>query len=240
MTLIILTLIAVLTSVISGLVGMAGGIVLLSLMTFFVPWNVLIPVHGIVQLISNGSRCLMLRKKINYKVFIPFILGLPFGVIVATLIVGQLSSADIPLLFVVILILYTLFKPKKMPPLKIPMWAFSILGLVTGFFTLLVGATGPLIAPFFLRDDLAKEEIVATKAACQAIGHLFKLPAFFYLGFNYGEYLTMIISMSVAAIVGTKLGVLLLGRINEQYFRVIYKLALGAAALRLLYKIFIV
>ncbi len=238
MTLIILTLIAVLTSIISGVVGMAGGIVLLSLMTFFVPWNVLIPVHGIVQLISNSSRVILLRKKIYFKIFIPFIIGLPFGVAIATFIVGQLENADIPLLFVVALISYALFKPKKLPALKIPMWSFSILGLVTGFFTLLVGATGPLIAPFFLRDDLTKEEIVATKAACQAAGHLLKLPAFFYLGFEYGEYMPMILSMSVAAIVGTKLGVLILGRMNEDIFRVIYKLALGAAALRILYKIF--
>jgi hypothetical protein len=47
-----------------------------------------------------------------------------------------------------------------------------------GAFLVFFGAVGPLIARFFLRSDISKEELVATKAACQWAGHLVKIPLF--------------------------------------------------------------
>ena len=42
---------------------------------------------------------------------------------------------------------------------NVPMFIYPIIGLIAGFVTIFIGATGPLIAPFFLRDDLDKEGI---------------------------------------------------------------------------------
>lgn len=44
---------AVGTAAISAVVGMAGGVTLLSIMILFMPLNAAIPIHGIVQLVSN-------------------------------------------------------------------------------------------------------------------------------------------------------------------------------------------
>lgn len=216
---------------------MAGGIVLLSFMTFFLSLEVIIPVHGIVQLASNGSRTLFLFKDVNRRIFGFFAIGAPIGMFLSAYFVQRLDDERLPYLLIAALIFYVLFKPKKLPPLKIPIPAYAVLGLVTGFLGLLVGATGPLKAPFFLRDDLAKNEIVGTKAACQTMVHLMKLPAFLYLGFAYEEHLVMIGAMVAGALLGTKLGVMALGRMNEAFFRWLYRIALFAAAMRLLYKV---
>ena len=59
-------------------------------------------------------------------------------------------------------------------------------GVLAGIATVFIGAMGPLIAPLFINDKLKKESVIATKAACQASGHLGKMPIFFFLfGVDY-------------------------------------------------------
>ncbi len=123
-----------------------------------------------------------------------------------------------------------------MPSLQIPYWAYSILGLFVGVLNPIIGAIGPIYGPFLLRDDLIKEEIIATQATLQAVSHLMKIPAFLYLGFRYEEHLLLFIIMILAVILGTKYGIRLFKRINEENFRLFYRAALLFAAIRLLYK----
>ncbi|MCB0341872.1 MAG: sulfite exporter TauE/SafE family protein [Bdellovibrionales bacterium] len=236
--LLILFLFSVATATLSGVIGMAGGVTLLSLMTFVLPFSAVVPIHGVVQLVSNSSRAYFLRKNIIRPVVGWFALGLPIGVAVTVWLIQQINNKEALLLLIAAMIFYVLLKPKKLPSLKIPMWAFFFVGIAVGFLGPLVGATGPFIAPFFLRNDFSKENIVGTKAAIQFLGHVVKVPAFLYLGFDYLEYLLLIIVMSVGAIYGTNLGVNLLGRVNESLFRRLYQVALFFAALRILYKVF--
>lgn len=226
------------TAIISAVAGMAGGIVLLSIMTFFLNFQVIVPIHGCVQLLSNSSRCWFLRKSIYWDIFFPFLIGLPFGTILAVKLIKSLPSKEYFLLAICALIFYTLFKPKKLPSLVIPKWSFSIIGFVVGLLGPIIGATGPLMAPFFLRPDMTKENVVATKSSVQTIGHLAKIPAFIALDFPYMDYITLILLMGIASIIGTKAGVLILGKVEEKVFRYIYKSALFIAALRILYKIY--
>lgn len=236
-TAIILGLLALGTSIISGVVGMAGGITLLSLMTFLMPMSDIVAVHGAVQLVSNASRCYFLRHKIVKDVTVFFFLGAPLGVLGAYSLLSMVVSRSWFYWPILILIGYTLFKPKKMPGIIIPKRGFFFLGVVTGFLGPLIGATGPLMAPFFLRDDLDREEIVATKAVTQMFTHLLKIPLFLSLHFPYQSYTLVIILMVIGAIVGTRLGVHLLGKTSEVIFRRIYKFALFFAALRLIWKL---
>jgi len=232
-----LCLITIGTSIISGVVGMAGGITLLSLMTFMMPLEHIVPVHGVVQLVSNGSRCYFLRRNINKQITLYFFLGAPLGVVGAYFLIEQVPSKAWFYWPIILLIAYTLFKPKKMPKIKMPNGGFFWLGILTGFLGPLIGATGPLLAPFFLREDLDKKEIVATKAITQMFTHLLKIPLFLSLDFSYRDYSWVIVMMVIGAVVGTKLGVILLGKTSENVFRWIYKSALAIAALRLIWKL---
>lgn len=237
MTEVTLGLIAVFTSIISAVAGMAGGTVLLAAMTFVLTWEAIVPVHGLVQLASNGSRSFFLAKKINKKIFMYYALGAPIGAFIAYFLIKQLTNEALPQLLIVALIAYVLFKPKKMPDLKIPVPGFFILGMTAGFLGLLIGAVGPLLGPFFLRKDLEKEQIVATMATCQVVTHAIKVPVFLMLGFDYSGYILLIVTMTLAAVLGSKLGLLLLGKMNEKVFRWIYQIALAGAAIRIVYKL---
>jgi uncharacterized membrane protein YfcA len=237
--LLILSLCTIVTSMISGVVGMAGGVLLLSIMTFFVEYKMLIPLHGVVQLVSNFSRTMYLRKNIRMDFLTPFILGAPFGFLIAFYILKEVSNTNYYYLLLSFFILYAVFKPKNLPEFKLAGYQWGVLGLFAGIQGALIGVTGPLLSPFYLRSDLKKEEIVATKAAQQIITHLFKIPLFLSLEFNYTEHFDLIIIMSLAAVFGTYLGVKLLGKVNESLFKILFKSFLLIAALRLMYKFWV-
>ena len=75
-----------------------------------------------------------------------------------------------------------------------------------------------------------------TEAVSMMVTHLGKIPVFLSLEFAYKDYALLIFALCVAAVIGTKVGVTLLNRMDENLFRTIFKTALVLAALRLLYK----
>ena len=227
---------ATVTSVISAVAGMGGGVVLLSIMTFFLGIEVIVPIHGIVQLASNSTRTFSLLSNVKRNIFFPAVLTMPIGTYLSVQLIQSIQNREVLYFLIAGIIFYTLFKPKKMPSLQIPPWSFSILGFVAGFLNPLIGATGPLLAPFYLRDDLKKEEIIATKAAVQTFGHLIKIPAFLFLGFEYSKYALLILLMVIAVIFGTRFGIKILKGIDEKTFRLVFRGALFIAATRVLYK----
>ncbi|OUR97340.1 hypothetical protein A9Q84_13530 [Halobacteriovorax marinus] len=226
-----------LTAIISAVSGMGGGIVLLSILTLFLDISVIVPIHGVVQLISNSTRTWLLRDNVIRKIFLWFCAGVPIGTLISIKIIKTIQNKDIFLIFIAVLIFYSVFKPKRLPEIKLPYWCFSFVGVCVGILGPLIGATGPFIAPFFIRSDFTKEQIVATKSSVQVVGHLVKLPTFFYLGFNYLEHVNLIAVLTVGALLGTHLGVKILGKIQEKSFRYIFKGALLFAGLRILYKV---
>ena len=53
----VLIIAALLTSTLSAMIGMGGGIILLGLMAMLIPHGyIVIALHGMIQLIGNGTR----------------------------------------------------------------------------------------------------------------------------------------------------------------------------------------
>ena len=229
----------VFTSIISGVIGMGGGVLLLSILSFFLPYELLIPIHGLIQLISNFSRSFYLRKHIKWNFFIPFLIGAPFGVVLVYFVIKNITAPNFYYLLLALFITYVVFKPKRMPSFILSSKQWGVLGFFSAIQGSLIGATGPLIAPFYLRDDISKEEVVATKAAQQIVTHALKIPLFLSLSFSYIPHLEMIVLLSLAAVFGTFLGVKILGKVNEKTFKKVFKVMLIFAAARLYYKFWI-
>lgn len=233
-----LTISAFLTSIISGVLGMGGGIVLLSVMTIFLNPTTLIPIHGVVQLVSNSARTFYLRKYIKKNFFFYYLLGLPIGAFISALLLRQYISDLGVYIALALVIMYSVFKPKKLPELKIKTKYWVIVGALTGILAILVGAVGPLLAVFFIRDDLSKEEIISTKSVMQLAAHLIKIPAFLFLEFDYIQHLNIIFPMCIAVIIGTKVGVSLLKKVDKNSFKFLFKGVLFLAGVRICFRIF--
>lgn len=235
----LLALISILTSIVSGVTGMAGGVLLLSAMSFFLPYHLLIPIHGIVQFISNSSRAFYLKKHIRFDFLAPYFIGAPIGIFIAYKILTKLENPSFYYLFLALFIIYSVFKPKRIPEIRLNKIGWFILGIVASIQSSLLGATGPLLAIFYMREDISKEEIVANKAFQQLGSHLLKIPLFLSMSFNYFEYSALIILMCLGATIGTYVGVNFLKKLDDKKFKLIFKFFLLIAAMRLFYKFWI-
>ena len=107
----LLILTAGLTSLITAAMGIGGGVLLLAIMATIVPVTALIPVHGLVQLGSNGNRAWMTRQHTDWALVKRFILGAVLGALIASFIVVQLPLNWIQF-SVAAFILYLVWGPK--------------------------------------------------------------------------------------------------------------------------------
>lgn len=210
---------ALATSLLSGLVGMAGGVVLMAVLVNILPVSSAMVLHGITQFTANGSRTLILRKHLMWQLLPGYILG-------ASVAVAGFSA----LLFVpeasVVLILVGLFpwlarlQPKS-SALNITRPASNIIcGFSVTSAQLLAGAAGPLLDLFYLNSGLDRQTVVANKALTQTIGHLLRI-------FYYGAIISvatplpnwLFLAAAIAAVIGTRLGTWLLARWDDQRFQ---------------------
>jgi uncharacterized membrane protein YfcA len=63
-----LAAVAVVTSFISGIFGMAGGMLLIGFLLMMLPVPVAMVFHGVIQIAANGWRSYLWRRHINWAV----------------------------------------------------------------------------------------------------------------------------------------------------------------------------
>ena len=212
-----LILAAFITSSISAVLGMGGGIILLGIMAIIIPEGyVVVALHGIIQLVSNFTRSFVFRQHIKKDIIRQYLPGAVLGLSLSALIIFLLitlfqveSAKEIKIDFlkpiIGIFILWFLFGRRPQPKDDHP--NFFGVGMVSGITTVFIGATGPLIAPFFIKGKLTKETIIANKAICQAISHAGKIPLFIlFFQFDYFAELDVLLPLVVAVFIGTNFG----------------------------------
>lgn len=167
-----------LTSTLSGIFGMAGGLVLLGILLLLLPVGTAIAVQGAIQLIANGSRAYFSRAYIDWRVLSIMTLGL---LVAAALLFALRYQPDLASVCIVIgLLPILLWIPQSWLALDAskPHHAF-ICGLLGGGINLAVGVAGPTIDMFFIRTPMDRRTIIATKAAAQVVNHAAKI-AFYW------------------------------------------------------------
>ena len=242
---VILIVAAFITSSISAVLGMGGGIILLGIMAIIIPEGyVVVALHGIVQLISNLTRSFVFRQYIRKDIISQYLPGAILGLSLSSFIIFilisffQVESAkeikiDLLKPLIGIFILWFLFGKQYKVRTEQP--HFFGVGTLSGISTVFIGATGPLIAPFFLKGKLTKENIIANKAICQAISHFGKIPLFvLFFEFNYFIKLQILLPLIAAVIVGTNVGKQILEFVPDKIFRILFKGALTIIAVKLI------
>jgi len=225
------------SSFITSVTGMAGGILMFSSATSVLPIRSAIAIHGVVQAFSNLWRSWLLRNYIIWPMLLPFLIGSLIGALLTTVFIADFITEQMALSILIVLISYSILNPKMIKELKITNKQFSVVGVITSSLGLIAGAIDPLLAIFFMRDDLSKEQIVATKSAMQFICHSIKIPAFIYLGFDFKENLTLITILTISATLGTFAGVRSLRKIPQNIFFNLMKIFLIISGLNIAYQL---
>ena len=96
---------------------------------------------------------------------------------------------------------------------------FLPLGLAVSIFSALIGATGPVLNPFYLNYGLQKEPMIATKTANSFLVGLTKIGSYTFFGALHGELWLYGIVIGVAAGIASYVGKQILGEISSRLFR---------------------
>lgn len=221
---------SLMTSFITAAFGIGGGVVLIALLAVLLPPAALIPVHGAVQLGSNGGRLAIMLRHVHTGSLIPFTLGSLLGAGLGGMVFIQVPPWAVQF-GLAGFILWSVFG--RLPPIG-GRHIFAG-GAISSFLTMLFGATGPFVAALVKTMRLSPVDHVATHAALMTLQHLLKIVTFGILGFAYGAYLPLVIAMVISGFIGTLIGKQLLVRMGTGYFKPILNTILFVLALRLIW-----
>lgn len=208
------------TAFLSGIFGMAGGLILIGVLLVIFPLPAAMVLHAVTQMASNGWRAILWWRHIVWKILAFNVAGCLVSVALwsITLYVPDKAVALVLLgcsPFIVRAIPESVL-PRTFGPLQV-----AGTGLVSMMLMLVTGVTGPLLDTMFLRSPLERRQIIATKAACQLFSHGFKLLYFGALIDQAGHVEPWFLAIAVASsMVGTSLGRFLLEKLTDTQFRV--------------------
>ncbi len=169
-----LILTAFLTALLSGIFGMAGGLVLMGALALVLPVSAAFVTHGLLQLVANGWRAVLHRRHIAWPVLWNYALA---SAVAAAIVAAIGFVPSKPVLFLLLgLVPMLVWVPKSWLQLDASRTPHALVSgfLVTGL-NLSAGVAGPLLDIFFVRTSLNRHQIVATKAATQIFSHLAKI-----------------------------------------------------------------
>ena len=215
-----LSLLMIGTAFLSGIFGMAGGLILIGVLLVVFPLPTAMVLHAVTQMASNGWRAALWFRHIVWKSMAFYVAGclVSVGLWSLTLYVPDKAVA---LLLLGLSPFIVRAIPEKVMPRSFGPMQVAVTGVLSMMLMLLTGVTGPLLDTMFLRSPLERRQIIATKAACQVFGHGFKLIYFGALIEQVGQVEPWFLAIAVtSSVIGTSLGKLLLEKLSDAQFRI--------------------
>lgn len=207
------------TSTLSGVFGMVGGMVLLWLLLLLMPVSTAIAIQGVVQLFANGSRAFFARAWVHWRVIGYAGLGLTIAAVMLSFV---RYSPDVAAVSITVgLLPIAVWLPVRWFQLDAtrPLQAIAC-GFISGGLNIGIGVAGPIVDIFFVRTDLDRRQIIATKATLQVLSHLAKI--IFYSESLWRLSETQATSIMIAApisVLGSIVGYRILLRLSNHAFR---------------------
>ena len=206
-----LGLLMVATSFLSGLFGMAGGLILIGVLLALMPLPTAMVLHAITQMASNGWRAFLWRAHIRWRPVFVYLIGCAVALAVWS-ITRYVPDKPIALLLLGVTPFMARLMPKNLKPNPDSIWQGTFYGSICMGLMLMTGVSGPLLDTFFLGGKFDRRAIVATKATCQVASHFTKLV---YFGGIIDQAATLDPILAGVAIAASMTGTSLARRILE-------------------------
>lgn len=209
-----------LTSFISGVFGMAGGMVLLLvLLTMELDVASAMALHGLAQATGNLWRVITWHRFTSWAVIGYFAAGTVVAVALFSLLRYQ-PERGVVMIVLGLLPFMAMALPKRWVPQADRVGGGLLCGFASMAVTLVAGVAGPLVDSFFVRTDFDRKRIVATKAGCQLIGNLTKTTYFLALAGMSVSIGTELLAVAIIfPIIGTFLSKFVLEWMSEAHFQ---------------------
>lgn len=217
--LVVVILSVLVTSFISGIFGMAGGMILMGVLVALMPVSAAMVLHGAAQLTSNGWRAVLWRRHIDFRIFGRFLIGLLLAGLLFTFI-GFIPDRAMVLITLGVVPFLAVLIPRQYVPQATSRGGAELCGFLNTAMQFIAGVSGPLLDIFYVRTEMDRRAIVATKAACQACAHLAKLIYFGHALAGGESVPAVVLAVAVAtAVCGTSLSKFVLERMSDKQFR---------------------
>lgn len=207
------------TSFLSGIFGMAGGLILMGVLLALLPLPEAMALHAVTQMASNGWRGLLWWRHVRWRAAATFLAGCALAFVI-WMHWRYVPSTPVAFILLGLSPFVIRLVPADLKPDPERLTQGLLYGSASMTLMLFAGVSGPLIDAYFLGRTLDRREIVATKAVCQMAGHGAKLA---YFGSLVDQAASLHLPMAAAAIaasmVGTSLARPVLERLSEAQYR---------------------
>jgi len=210
----------VLSSFISGVFGMAGGMVLLGVLLVYFDVTTAMLLFSIVQLAANGWRALHWRRFVLWPIFYGYVGGAVLAFAVLRYIAYVPDKAMVYILLGLMPFSVAILPESMRPNIEWRGVPF-ITGVLTTVIQLLTGVGGLFLDIFFQKSMLDRKRTIATKAVTQTFSHVVRVAYFGSLAGLTSEAVPLWTYVPAVAlsIGGTSLAAQVLERMTDVGFR---------------------
>lgn len=228
----ILSAINLVTSTMTAITGLGGGMILVGLMPMFLPAAAIVPVHGATQLASNVSRAWFGRKYIDGKYLKIYVAGVLMGAAVFGILV-RLVHLDLIPMFIGVYILLTQWSDRFNRLFK-GVENFFVIGFLQTGIGLFVGAPGPMHMPLLMKKFDDNHIVVSTASLMVSFVHITKILMYVSMGFMFVDYWQMIAMMIISAVIGSWIGTKLRHKLPMHWLKTALPWLLTIIALKIM------
>ena len=225
------------TSFMTAAIGVGGGIGLLAIMPQFLPISAVIPVHGLIQMVSNCSRFAFDYKSAKIEILPQYVIGCLIGASIGYFFIGNFPEKYLSLILGIFILAITW--TKIVSSLGFILKNFAIVGFIQTFLSLFVAVTGLISQPILMKMNINKNEVIVTHAMQMSVLHGLKVAAFVIVGFAFMDYAELIIIMITASTAGSYLGGFLRDRISQRIGAMLLKVGVTFFGLKMIVDHFI-
>ena len=233
MDILIISLTALLTSIMTFFTGFGLGTILTPVFAIFFPIDIAIALTGIVHLLNNLFKLTLVGKEANIKVIIKFGVPAIIAAFIGAEIMIRLSDLQplfsyylfntelfiYPIKIIVAILMIVFAMMEIIPALKNIQFDANKLylgGALSGFFGGLSGHQGAFRSAFLLKAGLSKEAFIATGVTIACLVDFTRLSVYFSKFFSAGisDNISYVIIATFSAFVGAYFGKKLLKKIT--------------------------
>ncbi len=209
--------IAFVTACITGITGVAGGLLPAIFLAPFVGITAILPVLAVMLLFGSLSRAWVNRADFHLNAFLHITIPAMPMVVFGSFFYAQLEPKMIALMLgLVVLTSIPLRRFAKSRAIKTSPAMLCCVGAVFGFLAGSAAGPGLLLVPFMLGYGLSRTNFVATLSVIAAMTHIARAATFGSLGLINQDVLTIGLIAGIATIPGGIVGRALLRRMTNQ------------------------
>lgn len=203
---------------ISGIFGIAGGMVLLGVLLVYFDVATAMVLFSVIQFFANGLRAVQWRGFVLWPIFWKYAAGCVVAFALMRLAAVVPDKALVYLLLGLLPFTVEVLPASWRPSIQNRGVAF-VGGILTTIVQFLAGAGGTFLDIFFQKSLLDRKTTVATKAVTQTFSHVLRAAYFGSLDGIAGVDPLLCVGGAVLALLGTSLAPFVIERMTDDGFR---------------------